>query len=136
MVIYQFLFEAMGFLQLRLLAHTSACYLVFKAFKRVLDSLKHLRTDRRTYAEKQAQIKELMTFAFTDNSHLRLHLRNWVWLHILSQMKGLPRLKQAPIIVNKFIHQTLQLCQTLIKISKFFDKAVDPTLENRFRLIQ
>ena len=84
MVIYQFIFEAMGFLQLRPLAHTSACYLVFKAFKRILDSLKHLRTDRGTYAEAQAQIKELMTFAFTNNSPLRLHLRNWVWLHLES----------------------------------------------------
>ena len=75
MVIYQFMFEAMGFLQLRPLAQTSACYLVFKAFKRILDSLKHLRTDRRTYAETQAQIKELMTFAFADYSPSKASLR-------------------------------------------------------------
>ena len=89
-VIYQFMFEAMGFLQLRPLAHTSACYLVFKAFKRILDSLKHLRTDRGTYAEAQAQIKELMTFAFTNNSPLRLHLRNWVRLHLKSNERITP----------------------------------------------
>ena len=85
MVIYQFIFEAMGFLQLRLLAHTSACYLVFEAFKRILDSLKHLRTDGRTYAETQAQIKELMTFAFTDILPLRLELRYWVWLNLVDR---------------------------------------------------
>ena len=73
MVIYQFMFE--GFLQLKPLAHTSACYLVFKAFKRILDSLKHLRTDRRTYAETQAQIKQLMTFAFADNSPTKASLK-------------------------------------------------------------
>ena len=84
------MFEAMGFLQLKPLAHTSACYLVFKAFKRILDSLKHLRTDRRTYAETQAQIKELMTFAFPDNLPLRLHLRNWVWLHLESTERNTP----------------------------------------------
>ena len=88
MVIYQFMFE--GFLQLKPLAHTSACYLVFKAFKRILDSLKHLRTDRGTYAEAQAQIKELMTFTFTDNLPLRLHLRNWVWLHLKSTERITP----------------------------------------------